>query len=80
MDTDNKTRCKWYLKDTLCIKYHDEEWGGAIYNDEKIFEILLLETFQSGLSWITILSKRKNFRKAFDNFDYKTISNYFLKN
>ena len=76
MDTDNKTRCKWCLKDPLYIKYHDEEWGVPIYNDEKIFEILLLETFQAGLSWITILRKRENFRKAFDNFNYKIISNY----
>lgn len=79
MDTDNKTRCKWCLKDPLYIKYHDEEWGEPIYNDEKIFEILLLETFQAGLSWITILRKRENFRKAFDNFDYKIISNYSNK-
>ena len=74
-----KKRCDW-AKDEPNMTYHDEEWGRAIYNDEKIFENLLLETFQSGLSWITILSKRKNFRKAFDNFDYKIISNYFLKN
>ena len=76
MDTDNKTRCKWCLKDQLYIKYHDEEWGVPIYNDEKIFEILLLETFQAGLSWITVLRKRPEFRKAFDQFNYHKILHY----
>ena len=69
-------RCKWCLSSHLYIKYHDTEWGVPVYNDTKIFEFLLLETFQAGLSWITILTKRENFRKAFNNFDYKKIANY----
>ncbi|MDC0204538.1 DNA-3-methyladenine glycosylase I [Flavobacteriales bacterium] len=69
-------RCEWLKNDALYIKYHDKEWGVPIYNDAKIFELLLLETFQAGLSWITILRKRKNFRKAFDKFDYQKVANY----
>ena len=69
-------RCKWCLSDPLYIKYHDTEWGVPIYDDKKIFEFLLLETFQAGLSWITILKKRENFRKAFDNFNYQKIASY----
>ena len=69
-------RCKWCEKDPLYIKYHDTEWGVPIFDDKKIFEFLLLETFQAGLSWITVLRKRENFRKAFDKFDYKKIANY----
>lgn len=72
-------RCKWCLSSPVYIKYHDTEWGVPVYDDAKIFEFLLLETFQAGLSWITILKKRENFRKAFDNFDYKKISNYSEK-
>ena len=72
-------RCSWSKKSSLYIKYHDEEWGVPIYDDQKIFEFLLLETFQSGLSWITILNKRENFRKAFSNFDYQKIANYSNK-
>ena len=70
------TRCKWPKDDALCIEYHDKEWGVPIYKDLKIFEFLLLETFQAGLSWITILRKRENFRKAFDDFNYHKIANY----
>ncbi len=73
---DKITRCKWCENDPLYIEYHDKEWGVPIYNDKKIFEFLLLETFQAGLSWITILRKRENFRRAFSNFDYKKISTY----
>ena len=69
-------RCKWCGNDPIYIKYHDTEWGVPIYDDSKIFEFLLLETFQAGLSWIIILKKRENFRKVFDNFDYKRIANY----
>jgi DNA-3-methyladenine glycosylase I len=69
-------RCGWCLSSDLYKKYHDEEWGVPVYDDQKLFEFLLLETFQAGLSWITILNKRENFRKAFDNFDYKKIANY----
>ncbi len=72
-------RCSWSERSPLYIKYHDEEWGVPIYNDQKIFEFLLLETFQAGLSWITILNKRENFRKAFDNFDYQKVANYSEK-
>lgn len=70
------TRCAWCNSSELYQKYHDEEWGVPVYDDHKLFEFLLLETFQAGLSWITILNKRENFRKAFDNFDYKKIANY----
>ena len=73
---ENKTRCKWCLSSDLYMKYHDEEWGKPVYDDPTLFEFLLLETFQAGLSWITILNKRENFRKAFDNFDYKKIAQY----
>ena len=69
-------RCNWPKNDSLYIEYHDKEWGVPVYNDQKIFEFLLLETFQAGLSWITILRKRENFRKAFDNFNYQKIANY----
>lgn len=71
-----KTRCGWCEKDDLYRKYHDEEWGKPVYEDETIFEFLILESFQAGLSWYTILSKRENFRKAFDDFDYKKIAKY----
>jgi len=69
-------RCKWCENDLLYIKYHDTEWGVPVYNDAKIFEFLLLETFQAGLSWITILKKREKFKIAFDNFDYQKIAKY----
>jgi len=69
-------RCAWCKGDALYEKYHDEEWGKPVYDDKTLFEFLLLETFQAGLSWITILRKRENFRKAFDNFDYKKIAKY----
>ena len=70
------TRCKWPKDDALYIAYHDKEWGVPIYEDLKIFEFLLLETFQAGISWITILRKRENFRKAFDDFNYQKIAEY----
>jgi DNA-3-methyladenine glycosylase I len=73
---NNKIRCGWCLSSDLYKKYHDEEWGVPLYDDQKLFEFLLLETFQAGLSWITILNKRENFRKAFDNFDYKIVAKY----
>ena len=71
-----KTRCTWCGNDPLYVKYHDEEWGVPVYDDAKLFEFLILETFQAGLSWITVLRKRENFRKAFDNFDYHKIASY----
>lgn len=73
---DTKQRCAWCEKDDLYRNYHDNEWGKPIYDDETIFEFLILETFQAGLSWYTVLAKRENFRKAFDNFDLKKIANY----
>jgi len=72
-------RCFWVNEDPLYMDYHDKEWGKPVYYDETLFEFLLLESFQAGLSWITILKKRENFRKAFDNFDYKKIANYNQK-
>ena len=71
-----KHRCGWCIGDPLYEKYHDEEWGVPVKDDETLFEFLMLETFQAGLSWITVLRKRENFRIAFDNFDFNTISNY----
>lgn len=70
------TRCAWCGTDPLYQKYHDEEWGVPVYEDQKLFEFLILETFQAGLSWITILRKRENFRLAFDDFDYKKVALY----
>jgi len=72
----SKKRCAWCGNDPLYIEYHDTEWGVPVYDDDKLFEFLILETFQAGLSWITVLRKRENFRKAFDNFDYKKIAKY----
>ena len=75
----NKHRCGWCVGDALYENYHDKEWGVPVYDDATLFEFLILETFQAGLSWITILRKRENFRKAFDNFDYKKIATYNQK-
>ena len=70
-------RCKWCnLKNTIYIKYHDEEWGVPKYDDKELFELLILESFQAGLSWLTVLKKREAFRSAFDNFDIDKIVNY----
>ncbi|MCK0179615.1 DNA-3-methyladenine glycosylase I [Flavobacteriaceae bacterium S0862] len=71
-----KHRCGWCVGDALYESYHDEEWGVPIYDDATLFEFLILETFQAGLSWIIVLRKRENFRNAFDNFDYKKIASY----
>jgi len=71
-----KQRCPWHSDDKLMIKYHDKEWGVPLHNDRKLFEFLILEGFQAGLSWRTILHKIKNFRKAFDNFDFKKAAKY----
>jgi DNA-3-methyladenine glycosylase I len=70
------TRCLWPSSDPLMIKYHDEEWGVPVHDDAKHFEFIVLDTFQAGLSWKTILYKRENFRKAFDKFNYKKIAKY----
>lgn len=71
-----KQRCPWPSDDKLMIKYHDKEWGVPIHNDRKLFEFLILEGFQAGLSWRTILHKRENFRIAFDNFDFNKVAKY----
>lgn len=73
---ENKIRCAWCEKDDMYRDYHDNEWGTPVYDDDKLFEFLVLETFQAGLSWYTILKKRDNFRKAFDYFDYKKVAKY----
>lgn len=72
----NKNRCGWCVGDSLYETYHDEEWGVPVNDDATLFEFLILETFQAGLSWITVLKKRENFRVALDNFDYKKIATY----
>lgn len=72
----SKKRCGWCQGDELYETYHDQEWGVPVYDDRIFFQFLLLESFQAGLSWITILRKRENFRKAFDNFDYTKIAQY----
>lgn len=71
-----KKRCGWCEGDPLYEAYHDNEWGVPVFDDHKLFEFLVLETFQAGLSWITILRKRENFREAFDAFDYQKIVFY----
>ena len=71
-----KQRCGWCVGDPLYEAYHDEEWGVPVYDDLKLFEFLILETFQAGLSWITILRKRENFRAVFDAFDYTKVAQY----
>lgn len=69
-----KKRCSWCGSDPLYVKYHDEEWGVPVHDDKVLFEFLILESFQAGLSWITVLRKRENFRKAFAGFDPKKIA------
>jgi DNA-3-methyladenine glycosylase I len=71
-----KSRCTWPGEDPLYVAYHDEEWGVPEYDDRALFEKLILDGFQAGLSWITILRKRENFRKAFDNFEPAKIARY----
>ena len=71
-----KIRCDWSTKNPLYIAYHDNEWGVPLHDEQQLFEFLILETFQAGLSWITVLRKRENFCKAFDNFDYKKVALY----
>ena len=74
---DNKNRCKWCNpQNELYIKYHDKEWGQPSYEDKYLFEMLILESFQTGLSWECVLNKREAFRKAFDNFNIDKICNY----
>ena len=73
---NNHKRCPWCEGDALYEQYHDKEWGVPIFDDLKLFEFLTLETFQAGLSWITILRKREHFRKVFDQFDYEKVARY----
>ncbi|MBR2558104.1 MAG: DNA-3-methyladenine glycosylase I, partial [Methanobrevibacter sp.] len=72
----NKSRCSWVTSDEIYIRYHDDEWGVPTHDDKELFEMLVLESFQAGLSWITILKKRENFKKAFDDFDVDKVSDY----
>jgi len=72
--TPNSIRCHWAGSDPLYIKYHDEEWGKPVYDDKVMFEFLILEGAQAGLSWITILRRRENYRKAFANFNVKKVA------
>ncbi|MBT4349875.1 DNA-3-methyladenine glycosylase I [bacterium] len=76
---DHKKRCAWLTQNPLMIKYHDDEWGVPLYDDKKLFEFLLLDCFQAGLSWEIVLNKRANFKEAFSNFDYKKIAKYTNK-
>ncbi len=69
-------RCQWCLKTEIERNYHDNEWGVPLFDDKKLFEFLILDAFQAGLSWVTILKKRENFRIAFDDFDAEKIANY----
>ena len=72
-----KKRCGWCdLGNPLYVRYHDEEWGVPCHDDQRLFELLLLETFQAGLSWATILNKRENFRRALDGFDPVKLADY----
>jgi DNA-3-methyladenine glycosylase I len=72
-------RCPWAGVDPVYCDYHDNEWGVPVHDDRRLFEMLILEGFQAGLSWITILKRRENFRKAFDNWDWDRISHYTEK-
>lgn len=71
-----KNRCAWCGNDPLYVSYHDDEWGVPVHDDRRLFEFLVLEGAQAGLSWLTILKKRENYRKAFDNFDIELIARY----
>ena len=74
-----KQRCEWCGSDELYVNYHDKEWGIPVHDDRVHFEMLILEGAQAGLSWITVLKKRENYRKAFDNFDVKKVARYTEK-
>ena len=71
-----KKRCDWCGDDPLYVAYHDDEWGVPVHDDRRLFEFLVLEGAQAGLSWLTILKKRENYRKAFDDFDFERIARY----
>ena len=76
MKESNKHRCEWANTNEILTAYHDEEWGTPVHDDRQLFEMLNLEGAQAGLSWVTILSRRDNYRKAFDNFDPQKIAQY----
>jgi DNA-3-methyladenine glycosylase I len=76
MTTPEKKTCGWPGNNPLMIAYHDEEWGVPVHDDRKLFEYMVLDAFQAGLSWAIVLNKREGFRKAFDNFNYKKIAKY----
>lgn len=77
MEKEHKLRCLWVPEsDEIYMHYHDTEWGVPVYDDQKLFEMLVLESFQAGLSWITILRKRENFRKAFENFEVERVAEF----
>ena len=71
-----ENRCDWAKKDETMAKYHDEEWGRPLHDDQKLFEFLILEGMQAGLSWLTILKKRDAFRKAYENFDVQKVAGF----
>jgi len=73
---NTRKSCEWTTTNESMLKYHDEEWGVPLHDDRKIFEFMILDAFQAGLSWSIVLKKRENFRKAFDNFNAKKISRY----
>jgi DNA-3-methyladenine glycosylase I len=72
-------RCPWAGTDPIYLDYHDNEWGVPVHDDKKLFEMLILEGFQAGLSWITILKRRENFRNVFDNWDWKKVARFTQK-
>lgn len=76
MNRKEIVRCEWCKGSELMMNYHDEEWGTPLHDDRKHFEFIILDGFQAGLSWSTIINKRQNFRKAFDNFDPKKVAKY----
>ncbi|MDB5017956.1 MAG: DNA-3-methyladenine glycosylase, partial [Mucilaginibacter sp.] len=76
LKTQDLKRCTWCGTDPLYIKYHDEEWGKEVHDDKKLFEFLILESAQAGLSWITILRRRGGYRKAFADFDVKKVATF----
>ncbi|HEY3132930.1 MAG TPA: DNA-3-methyladenine glycosylase I [Acidobacteriota bacterium] len=75
--SDSLTRCPWSaFDDPLYLRYHDKEWGVPVHDDRKLYEFLVLEVFQAGLSWRTVLNKRENFRKAFANFEFNSVAEF----
>ena len=75
MKNENKERCSWATTD-LYKEYHDKEWGNPVHDDDKLFEMLILEVMQAGLSWLTVLKKREAFKEAFDQFDCRKVALY----